>query len=76
MEDRGPIRQLDSNEFLFSFKRHKVERLGLTRRAAVAIYLQEKGLIPSQCLHGIDVLRDGDQENGNGWATFICSRRN
>jgi len=48
------------------------DRFGKNRATAVPEYLQEKGLIPPECMQGVTVIRGGEAEGGKGWAEFRC----
>jgi hypothetical protein len=71
-ERRGPVLPLAEGGYLFSFKRSNVDALSLQRPVAVELYLRGNQLMPVECKDGISVLKSGDTENGNGWATFVC----
>jgi len=49
------------------------ERFGKNRATAIPKYLGEKGLVPSECAHGVTVVRGGEGEGGKGWAEFRCA---
>lgn len=69
---RGPVKRLENGEFLFTFKRHAVFQSNVDNSVAVKNYLEtNKPLIP-ECVRGVSVLRTGDTQDGNGWATFRC----
>jgi len=40
--------------------------------AAVSKYLKERGLIPSECIHGVKVVNSNKDEAGGGVSAFRC----
>jgi hypothetical protein len=69
----GTMKELDDGEFLFSFKRHLLDRAGADRATAVKAHVDAHGLTPARCTNGITVIRSGDAENGYGWALLRCA---
>lgn len=63
----------ENGNYSVDYKWHYVEtRYGRDRHTAVPAYLEEHGLVPAPCEHGVVVLRGGEGEGGWGWAEFRC----
>ena len=69
----GTVKELDSGNFLFSFKRDRLDLRQKDRATEVAAYMNAHGLIPKRCGNGISVILDGNAENGYGWALLRCA---
>jgi hypothetical protein len=70
---RGSVRLLENGNYIVSYKWPYVEnRYGRDRHSAIPAYLEENGLAPASCAHGVEILRGGEGEGGWGWAEFRC----
>lgn len=69
----GTMKELDSGDFLFTFKRDRLDQSQPDKTAAIKAYIDSHGLPPARCTNGITIIRQGAAENGYGWALIRCS---
>lgn len=67
------IKSLGSGVYIIDYKWTRMkEAYAKSRSSAVRKYLRENDLIPSECVHGVSVVRSGETEGGWGWSEFQC----
>lgn len=72
-QNHRSVQSLGDGLYVVDYKWPYVEKtFGKNRNTAVPAYLEEKRLIPSECTHGVAVVRGGETEGGWGWAEFRC----